>query len=43
MKLHHAFAGITAIFVTGHNNLLSTAPQPLAASSSMTGLVNGIS
>jgi hypothetical protein len=28
MKLHHAFAGTTAISVTGHNNLLS--PMPTA-------------
>jgi hypothetical protein len=61
MKLHHTFAGTTAVSVTGRNNLLSpaptdnrktnaadisggtSAPQPLAASSSMTGLVNNIS
>jgi hypothetical protein len=26
MKLHHAFAGTTAVSVTGRNNLLSPAP-----------------
>jgi hypothetical protein len=26
MKLHHAFAGTTAISVTGRNNLFSPAP-----------------